>query len=163
MMAFEDDLHDVVDLAKSVVSDRKKEKEQADEARKTVNLTCPYCKTASKFVWKGGALPACPNCGAAFDVTEEMLRKAASQESSGAPAAAPVKKVPIRLFIILGVVLIVMMIVAGVIASSHGGNFHFKGDATFNFRISSGAGQDETDADAADEADDADDADAGAE
>ena len=144
MMSFEDDFHDAVGLAKWVLSDRKKEKEQAEEARKTLSLTCPYCKTASKIVWKGGALPACPNCGAAFDVTEEMLNKMTAAQAGrvSEPAApAPARKSGIRPLIIMGgVIILVMFIIAG-IAAVRGGNFSFKGDATFHFGISQNLSQ----------------------
>ena len=144
-MSLHDDLEDALELARTVISDKKAEKEKAEQERKTVQLVCPYCGTSSRFVWEEGKLPSCPNCGAAFEEDARLekmrseldARAEAERRKREAEAAESEKtKRKIRRYIIIGIVVIAVLIAAVIAAKLNGGSLHFNGDASFHFQIS---------------------------
>ena len=144
-MGLHEDLNDMKDLANIFMSDKKEENRKKERERKTVELTCPYCGSVSRYVWEEGNLPTCPNCGAPFDADDEQLKKIREQRDRDAETERRVyeaqaiekakTKSKIRKYIIIGVILIVLIIVAVIAAKLNGGSLHLGGDATFNFHI----------------------------
>ena len=147
-MSLHEDFNDMIELARTVISDKKEEKQRAERERRTIQLVCPYCSTSSRFVWEDGKLPDCPNCGAAFAADDPQLVKirekfSLKQESErraheeAAVASAKMKR-KIRFFVTIGVLVIILLIAAAIIAKMNGGALNFGGDATFNFHVDVG-------------------------
>ena len=145
-MSLHDDLKDVKDLARMVMSDKKEEKQKADRERRTVQLVCPYCGTSSRFVFEEGKLPGCPSCGAVFEADDPQLKKLREEMEQDAQVdrrareAAAIDSAKtrnkIRRYVIIGVIVIVLLIVAVIVAKLNGGSLHVGGGGSFNFHIS---------------------------
>lgn len=145
-MSLHDDFEDVVGLAKTVLSDRKAEKEREQHERQMVQLVCPYCGSSNRFFWEEGKLPGCPNCGAVFDAEDSQLKKLRelheskaetwhkAQETAAIESARTKSK--IRRYIIIGMIVLIALIAIVVIAKLYGGNLHLEGGGNFEFHIS---------------------------
>ena len=145
-MSLKESLEEVKELAHMVMEDRKEEKTQAQREKNTVQLVCPYCGTSSRFVWEGGKLPTCPNCGATFDAEDPQIKKLREEKSQEADvqrraqetaALESVKtRSKIRRYVIIGIVVVVALAAVVVAAKLYGGNLHLSGGGTFDFHIS---------------------------